>query len=228
MLKKEIGKNLFALFYPEIKKCIGCTKEVEGFLPLCPLCEKDITYYKDFNTCPNCGGFYHGGYCNKPLKIMAVALYEGYWKELIHKFKFNNHQYLKKGFAKAMFDRLKKDYSLEEFNLITYIPASKRVLGDRGFDQSYLLAKELGKLLDKKVVKTLIKKGKRPPQHTLDIFKRSQNWEGEFVLIPNLQLKGKRILLIDDISTTGNTLLYACKELQKTGCSEIIALVLGN
>ncbi|SES81173.1 ComF family protein [Anaerobranca gottschalkii] len=224
----EILYAISTFIFPDIVKCISCGKRVKNTLPICLDCEKDITYYKDYNTCKNCGGFYHGPYCNKSLKIMAVALYEGNWKELIHRFKFNNHQYLKKGFTKAMLDRLKKDYLPEEFDIVTYIPASKKVLKARGFDQSYLLANELAKLMERPLVKTLTKRGKRPPQHTLDLVKRSQDWEGEFILNPKLKLQGKRILLIDDISTTGNTLLHASKELEKTRCSEIIALVLAN
>jgi competence protein ComFC len=217
-----------AFFFPDIVKCISCGKDVKNTLPICLDCEKEITYYKDYNTCNNCGGFYHGPRCNKSLKILAVALYEGNWKELIHRFKFNNHQYLKKGFGKVMLDRLQKDYLPEEFDLVTYIPTSKKVLKDRGFDQSYLLANELAKLINKPLVKTLTKRGNRPQQHTLDLIKRSQNWDGEFILNPKVNLKGKRILLIDDISTTGNTLLHGCKELEKADCNQIIPLVLAN
>lgn len=218
--------RLMAFLFPDIEICLSCKEEAQGKLPLCNECEKDVTYYVEYNSCDHCGRFYHGDKCDPMINNMAVAIYEGHWKEIIHKFKFNNQQYLAKALANKMYERIKNEQ--HHFDIITYIPVSRRNLRKRGFDQSQLLAKELGKFLEKPVVSTLIKKGNRPSQHTLTLEDRMGNWDGEFALRENLNIEGKAVLLIDDIYTTGYTLYYGAKELESSGCKDIKSLVLAN
>ncbi len=220
--------KVMAFIFPDITKCIICGEETQSQISLCSDCEKNISYYKGETTCQNCGRFYHGPACNgvKLDGIVAVARYMGEWKEVIHKFKFNNHKYLGKGLAKKLKERL--DDTQNEIDTITYVPATTKTLKERGFDQSQLLAKELGKLLGVKVIPTLKKQGKRLPQHTLSLQQRKENWEEEFLILPNLNLEGKSILLLDDIYTTGYTLHHATKALKKTKCKHINIAVLAN
>lgn len=218
--------NLMAFFFPDIKSCINCREETDGQLPICKECEIDVTYYVEYNTCDKCGRFYHGPNCDSLIKNMAVARYEGLWKEIIHKFKFNNHQYLAKPLAIKMLERIEKEQY--KFDIITYIPVSKKTLKQRGYDQSQLLASQLGKLTNKPVIATLKKSGNRPSQHTLSLEERMLGWEGEFSLKKDLGIKGKRLLLVDDILTTGNTLYHGAKEIEQSGCESIKAIILAN
>ncbi|QNO14480.1 ComF family protein [Alkalicella caledoniensis] len=218
-----------ALLFPDIKKCIMCNRQIDKLsLPLCEQCTKEITFYKGETVCNNCGRFYHGPTCDavRIEKIIAVARYTGAWKELIHKFKFNNQKYLAKGLAEKMIERLQDEDM--DIDLITYVPATTKTLSQRGYDQSQLLAKELALMLNKPMLATLKKEGNRPPQHTLQLSKRKNDWHGEFKPIKGTNLQNKNILLVDDIYTTGYTIHHALKVLKAQKTKSLITIVLAN
>lgn len=92
----------------------------------------------------------------------------------------------------------------------------------RGYNQSELIAKEIGKKLDIPVISNCLVKIKNVvPQSTLNKEQRKQNIKGVYQVKKEETIKGKRIVLVDDIFTTGSTLEECSKMLKQAGASKI-------
>ncbi len=110
--------------------------------------------------------------------------------------------------------------------LIVPIPLSARRQAERGFNQSLIIAQELSSYFKIPIIDGL-KKSERPPQSELAAEKRSKNianafsWQGE-------NLAGQKIILVDDVVTTGATLAEAAKVLKKAGAKKVIGLAVAR
>lgn len=125
---------------------------------------------------------------------------------------------------------LKNDFFFENFksyDTIIPVPISKKRKKERGYNQSLLIAKELVKQVNKEkktlslCVDALEKIKNIVPQSTLDKENRLQNVQGVYQLKNKEQLIGKKILLIDDIYTTGSTVRECAKVLQQVDVEKI-------
>lgn len=125
---------------------------------------------------------------------------------------------------------LKNDFFFENFksyDTIIPVPISKKRKKERGYNQSLLIAKELVKQVNKEkktlslCVDALEKIKNIVPQSTLDKENRLQNVQGVYQLKNKEQLIGKKILLIDDIYTTGSTVKECAKVLQQVSVKKI-------
>ncbi len=107
------------------------------------------------------------------------------------------------------------------------VPLSIRGLRSRGFNQSLLLAKTVS---DKKkiplVIDGLLKKADTPPQIGLSAKERAKNLRGAF--IATRQFSGRRVMLVDDVMTTGATANECSRQLIKAGASEVVVLTLAR
>ena len=116
-------------------------------------------------------------------------------------------------------DLLKNESDL----LIVPIPLSARRLRERGFNQSLLIAQELSNYFVQPLA-NLLKKSERRPQSGLAGKKRQANIHGAF-LWTGENLSGRKIILVDDVVTTGATLAEAAKVLKRAGAKKVIGLV---
>ncbi|WP_350344122.1 ComF family protein [Proteinivorax tanatarense] len=222
--------KLFSAFFPSITVCIGCKTKVEDIsLPLCNSCHKEVDYYNLETICYRCGRVYHGGKCPAPNigKVMALAPYRGYWKEALNLFKFKNNRYLAEGFSKKAVSFL-PNHIMEDIDLITFVPVTAQGLKERGFDQSYLLAKKLSKKTNIPYINSLVKNDTRSPQRFLDRRERFKNWDGVITVVNKDKIKGKKLLILDDVYTTGSTLFHCANALKGAGAIEITAFTLAN
>ena len=101
-------------------------------------------------------------------------------------------------------------------DIVTSVPLSKKRLRVRGYNQSELIARELAKILELDYAETLIKCCDNLEQHTLNHDVRAENIIGVYKVIDKINLQGKKILLIDDIVTTGYTLSECCRVLSES------------
>lgn len=219
-------------------------------------------------------------YRKKPLGgVLAACHYkDGPIREMVHNFKYNSvlgaGELLAKFMAKAleenfkflisnfysnsnelMFKNLIIKNSLKIKNLeliITFVPLHWQRLAQRGYNQSEILARGVGKKLGLPVLSLLKKVKKTKRQAELSGSKRRQNLEGVFevnlkchsgkegLLVRNLKdsclrrndkidiLKGKTIVLIDDVCTTGSTLNECARVLRAAGAKEVWGLVVSR
>jgi competence protein ComFC len=115
-----------------------------------------------------------------------------------------------------------KNYDFKSYS-ISFVPVTKRKLIDRGFNQSEVLAEKLAKNLNLKIFSDLIKSKDTEDQTKLDFEKRLNNLNGVFKVKSS---PPKKIILVDDVKTTGATLKECAKVLKEAGAKEIIALTI--
>ena len=154
-------------------------------------------------------------------KRWASALwYEGPFRASFHRFKFGGCRFYAGVYgpwlAEAIRTRLGTDY-----DLMTFVPISARRRWRRGYDQTLLLAREAGARLDLPPTATLRKRHRPPQSQTLRRADRQTNIQGAFTVPDPAKVRGKRILLIDDVMTTGATVTEAAQALQSAGAKSI-------
>lgn len=193
------------IIYPPKNNCIVCESE---FVGLCPLCKSKIQKVKEDEE------FFSYGY------------YNGVLKKLILEFKYKQNFVAGKILAELLYDVIKNKKI--EIDCIVFIPSSKEALKERGFNQCEYLAKEINKSLKLKIYKDLIKAKNIKEQKLLSKEDRFKNIKGAFSLKTNKNIKNKRVLIIDDVVTTGATLYECEKLLRENGASEIKILTVAK
>jgi competence protein ComFC len=215
---KTIVKSFVNLLYP--LHCLGCAEALEAMneFHLCDDCIASIKY----NAMPP--------FQLEPPKVLAYSacLYEGILKELIHRFKYKGGTVLSKIFSRIMTDYVNENPEIADADLITTVPLHKKRLEMRGFNQSLLLAAGMTKALNLPLTNTLKKIRKTKYQNELLKNERHINLKGAFAPLDKIHMAGKRVLLIDDVMTTGATLTECARALFEGGAKEVRCFTLAR
>ena len=204
----KLGKLLSEALFPRSFTCDLCGIETFGN-SLCPDCLKTVTY-NNGTVCPVCGRktaiaeICMECKAKAPVfkKAVSPLIYENGAKVLIAKFK-NGSAYLKDYFAEIIADKLK---DFPEFDYIVSVPMTKKRERERGYNQSALLAKSLSERIGIPFLSNaLIKTKETSAQKSLSRKEREKNLTGCFKVEKRDLIKGKTVLLVDDILTTGAT-----------------------
>lgn len=204
--------GLVDLFFPA--RCIICREVQDPGVFICPPCAREL-------SATGSQASQHGDFfdvCYSPF------FYEEPLRESFLRFKFRNRPQFSRQFGKWMADCL---IAQEEanFDLITWCPLHWLRRLDRGYDQSLLLAREIGRHISAPVVSTL-KKAHRSPLSAMESTKaiRSAHLLGAYSVIEAVE--GKRILLVDDVITSGSTMSECARMLKTAGAKEVVGLTL--
>jgi ComF family protein len=151
-------------------------------------------------------------------------------KELIHQFKYKNREYLDKLLARLMIDFIKEyDLPMEIIDLVIPVPLYTSRLREREFNQALLLSKEIALEFKKKLVyDNLVRLRNTRTQTRLKDSERLLNVRNSFALAKEKDIKGKNILLIDDVLTTAATVSEAASALKHAGANVVFVLTLAN
>lgn len=160
-------------------------------------------------------------------KIYYVTLYNRFIKEIIKDFKFNEKSYLYKPISQMLYNLL-VELDLKEVDYITYVPSSLKKECIRGYNQSKLMAYRLSYLTNIPVKEIIVKIKNTKEQNKLSKDKRETNLKDAFKLVSKCDLKNKNILIVDDLVTTGQTIIECSKEIKKSGCSKIIGIAFAS
>ncbi len=156
-------------------------------------------------------------------RCACAAWYTGVLREEVKRFKFQNRP----GHAKAYGPMLAKTirfYLPGAYDLITWVPVSPKTLKTRGYDQARLLAEAAAKALGEQALPLLEKRKNNRPQSSLEgASQRWKNVKGVYAVPDPTLLAGKRVLVIDDILTTGATLEEAARTLRQAGAAQVVA-----
>jgi len=211
--------------------CVGCGKEGTFICDSCrrslprvmpPLCPKCGKPQSSGSLCPTCVSWQA-----EIDGIRSPFRFDGVMRQAIHQLKYRNLRALAEPLAKLLNDYL-ATYPIPGEVLVP-VPLHRKRLRERGYNQSSLLAKELGKLADLPVVDgCLIRQRHAPPQtRSSTVEERRSNVAGAFVCRDH-RLQDKQVLLIDDVSTSGATLDACAVALKAIGATSVWGLVLAR
>ena len=148
--------------------------------------------------------------------------YDGEVRETILNYKFNEKSYLYRTFLEFIKNSEKICTQIKKYDIIMPIPISKKRMKQRGYNQSTLIAKGIAKMLNIEYKeKVLVKIKDNKPQSELGQNERSINVQGVYKIKAPKQVFQKKILLIDDIFTTGNTTNECAKVLKKNTVNNV-------
>lgn len=158
----------------------------------------------------------YGGFC-----AVSSFRYEGKYREALLRLKFSNKKQYSKSFAVSIANDIAKVYNGIKFDCITSVPLSQSRLRERGYNQAEVLARDTAEILHIDYEELLEKIKDNYAQHDLAKAKRKQNVKGAYGLKDKNAVKGKTVLLIDDVVTTGYTMNACCKILIKNGAEAV-------
>ena len=155
-------------------------------------------------------------------KCITYGIYEGALAEAIHQFKFYGLKRLARPLGSLLLD-----LDLPQIDGIVSVPLSIKGLRDRGFNQSLLLARIIAKEMKVPLLMdVLFKKKETPPQIGLSSKERFSNLQGSFEVKEDIE--GLRLLLVDDVITTGATVTECSKELLRAGAKQVVVVALAR
>lgn len=150
----------------------------------------------------------------------SVYYYEGFVVDSIHRFKFSGMQQYAQVYGRLIAMMLLRNKVA--FDVLTWVPISKKRRRKRGYEQTQLIAKTVAAELGRTCVPTLKKVRDNPPQYTQkSAAERRGNVLNVYRAVHPERFRGKRVLLIDDIITTGSTLGECSKTLRIAGAAQV-------
>lgn len=205
------------LLFPTKNLCYFCkdrTGKVQDFI--CSECNERLVFlHKDLVI--------ESGKMNRTIYCLS---YNKYLKEMVHNFKFNDKSYLYKPLGELMLKTINYK-EIFDIDLVTFIPIHRRKEAIRGYNQSELLASYIGERLDLPISKNnLIKSRWTKEQNTLNRVERLKNLKDSFTIRNPSEFFNKRILLIDDLITTGSTFNECTDLLIEAGARSVTCLAL--
>jgi ComF family protein len=237
-LVKRFAEALGTLFYPP--HCAGCGRQVAPGGYLCevcagvvrrieaPFCEKcSQPFHGEISgpfTCANCGDRDYHFTCG-----VSCFRSAGVVRELVHRFKYNGELYLRHplaGWLAATLDDAR--IAGEPFDLLVPVPLHPARQREREFNQAEVLARTLGKRAGARVACCLRRVRYTTTQTRLDREERMENLRNAFQLGQNHDVHDQRILLVDDVLTTGSTLDECARVLRGAGAASVRAITVAR
>ena len=219
--------SLAELLFPA--RCLGCGRQLGSSRPplLCKNCRAGVLLISR-PFCPSCGAPGAAHRCRNCQQhsfafdqARSLAVYQEPIRSLIHQLKFSGRLVGLSTFA-ALAKEADAAALFHEPDLILPVPLHIRRLRWRGFNQSLLLAKACFPAWQGKIQPDLLQRHRDTvPQTQLDGAERRSNLTGAFSLRAPQEVRDKRILLVDDVLTTGSTLHECAKALRQAGAMQI-------
>jgi ComF family protein len=157
--------------------------------------------------------------------VYSYGSYEGTLRQLVHLFKYGGVRPLAGTFGKFLAQALPRETA---FDVIVPMPLHWFKQWQRGFNQSDILAREIGKKWNRPVRNVIRRKKATRPQAGLTNAKRRANVSGAFKVARGRSLTGMRVLLVDDVVTTGATASACARVLKRAGAAHVALLALAR
>ena len=162
-------------------------------------------------------------------KLWYLFQYESLVRKLILRYKFSNKAYLNHFFANRIVENERNCEILKEYDMIIPVPMHKKKMQKRGYNQTELVANELEKSLGIPMRKDILSKVvNTTTQSKLGGKARQTNIQHAFFIKNDYEVEDKKIILLDDIYTTGATSEECSRVLKEAGAKEILVLVLAK
>jgi len=220
-------------FYPEI--CQYCRQERatpdEGFI--CAECRSNLKWI-EAPFCDRCGLPFSGeistvfvcSNCNDLTlhfrKARSAVLFEEIMMEVMHRYKYNQALWFERFLANCLVERAVPELRKEPWDLIVPVPLHPRKEKEREFNQAERLARRLSRASGIPMSKRILRRVEPTRTQTrLSRKERLENVRKAFALFPGTHLNGQRIVLIDDVFTTGATSSSCAKVLRDAGAADV-------
>lgn len=197
------------LLFP--RKCVLCQKLLSrNETDLCHSCRQETSQRpKTTKSIPHIAQWY------------AMWYYEGNVRSSLHRYKFQNRQCYSQSYGRLLAMQLSQQFP-DGYDVITWVPISAKRKRKRGYDQVELLADSVSKELGIPAVSMLQKTVDNPPQSGISGYaQRKANVLGVYECVCPSSMEGKRILLLDDILTTGATASECARMLLTAGAKQV-------
>lgn len=225
---KAIGNVILQTLFP--KTCPICDKALRYGEDICSACSGRIRYIKE-PRCKKCSkqlGDDEAEYCvdcNRSKHIfksgIAAFLYDDVISKSIYRFKYHNRRTYAEFYGKAIANRYGKTIRGWNADIIVPVPIHERKRVKRGYNQAELIAKALEKELGIRAdCSYLVRVANTRPQKEMDKWERKKNLENAFKLDRNV-VEYRKIILVDDIYTTGSTIDECARTLMAGGAKEV-------
>jgi len=227
---RRLGGDILSLLYPP--ECVLCGRNqpavvcdtcraglprIEG--PRCEQCA-DTLDDPSLDLCIACGTQERSFD-----RVVAVAPYDRGWRTLIHCFKFDGEQAVGRFLAREA-AAVAQSAGLEtEIDVITYVPMTRQERRCRGFNQAERLAQGIARELKLPVQRMLAKHRRTERQSRLGARQRRENLRDAFRVV---RWERRRVLLVDDICTTGATVNECARALRRGGCHSVVVLTIAR
>lgn len=175
-------------------------------------------------ACPNCED-------RAPAFECAVSIYQakGVLRDLIHRFKYGRQFYLRRLLAGCLAEAM-HDSRMQAFpaDALVPVPLHPTRLRERGFNQADALAETLSKSTHLPVLRCIERRRFTSTQTRFDRFERMQNLRNAFAMRKNSDVRGKHLVLLDDVLTTGSTLHECALVLRAAGAESVRAVTVAR
>lgn len=214
-------------------RCAVC--DLPG-MPLCDSCRRDLPYIDWWRACPRCGAPFGRVQCSECNEVIlaslkrkrppfascaSVVVFGGTPARIIHAYKDQGERRLAREIAAGMTRILHPIWTAEHPTIVA-VPATRRAVRQRGFDHMELVAREIASRTGFPISQPLARP-RRVDQRSLSRTQRIENMEGSMITLPGASIPS-RILLVDDVYTTGATLFAATDALLRAGARQVRCL----
>ncbi len=227
-----------SVFFPSNIKCIVCGDDLKEKqdIEICDKCQCKLHKITESECCARCGAVItgQGQYClncqntDREFDIArSVFVYENEVKKLIAGLKYNNKPYLSRTLSNYL-AILYKELGWQA-DLIIPVPLSENRKKWRGYNQAELLADGLSDLINVPInTETLVKIKDTEAQASLSYLERRKNLRASFKVLDKYAVRGKKILLVDDVMTTGSTANACANVLKKAHADRVMVLTIAH
>lgn len=203
----KIYKELLDIVYPPEEKCIVCNEE--GFIGICSCCKNKIIR----STLDD-------------KENISYGFYGGVLKRLILEFKYESNFIAGELLSQLLLEVINENKI--KADVICYIPMNKKSIKKRGFNQCKIMAKNISYYTNIPISNCIIKEKNTKEQKSLNRNERALNIKDAFIIKNSNEIKGKDIILIDDVITTGATVNECKRILKKYGVNKITILTIAK
>lgn len=227
MSMKQLYKMLVDFIFPN--RCPCCDKFIKWDKLICDDCISNFPVIEE-KICIKCGKTTcicetkpHYDYC------FAVTYYEGIIKEGIIKLKLKNGINFAEYFANQLSQILIENEVINTIDIVTAVPMAKKNKSERGYNQAEVLAKFISKEINKPFNNKILKKIKKDlSQHKLTYTERREAVKGAYDINFSNYIKGKTVLICDDVITSSATLNECSRILKQHGARKVICAVIAT
>lgn len=236
---QDSSAALFSLFFPDDCRVCGKALTEISRIPVCRQCLNEPQPLAAEYFCAACRTPFQNrsplgedgrcALCRFGLRgfdaVYCYGAYEGTLRELIHLFKYGRIRTLALPLGERLASAIPWD---QRFDLIVPVPLHWRRRFQRGFNQAALLAASVARRYSAPVVAAVRRRRSTAAQAGLSNSKRRANVAGAFVVCRPREVAGRRILLVDDVMTTGATASACAAALKRAGARHVAVLTLAR